>query len=169
MRRAIALTLVLVALGSGAASAHDHRPPGATMTGRGAEQEGRLITSCWIRGEELGGAAVCRQREMSFPEAVGTRPVVTIAFDTAAEPRRVRVRAWSSLRANGRPRRPARRLDAIVEQGPDGWGSRVELPPREGTWYLEVKGVWPDARFPESTQFAVWTFVAVTGESPRGA
>ena len=159
--RILATSLVLVICLGGAADAHDHRPPSATFRSGKVEQDGIRITSCWVRGTKTAGA-VCSERTTSFPlpVEVRSRPEDMVTFGTDREPERVRIRAWRRLRSNGEPRPPARVLDGTLEQLTDSWDVRFDLPDRPGTWYLEVKGVWPDARFPEDQEFAVWTFAA---------
>jgi hypothetical protein len=137
--------------------AHDHAAPDATLHASAGRQEGLRITSCWIKGKRVGGAALCRQEETSFPDPIDAGATATVAFETSREPKRVRIRAWRRLRMNGEPRPPARRLQGVVKQRPAGWRVAFETPVRTGTWFLEVKGVWADARFPESEQFALWT------------
>ena len=163
LRRSFGIAVVLALMAVDPATAHDHKPPGATLRSGRVEQEGIRVTSCWIKGKELGGAAFCAQREMAFPEPVDTRATATISFETAREPSRVRVRAWRRLKPNGMPRRPSRRLEVVLEESKGAWEAAIDLPPRAGTWYLQAKGVWPDARFPDSKQFALWTFAVRTG------
>jgi hypothetical protein len=163
----IALLLVAISVVAGLsvapAAAHDHTPPKVTLEAGNAEQPGTLISSCWIRGKDLGGAALCRQTETTFPEPVDARrPEATLDLRREAEPRRVRLRAWRRLRPSGEPRAPAKRLDVELGQLQGVWLASFTLPRRPGTWYLEAKGVWPDRAFPDSEQFGVWTFAVRT-------
>ncbi len=160
MRTTAGLSLVALLIGLAApARAHDHAPPETILRIGNADQEGILVLSCWIRGKDLDGASVCRQRETSFPEALETtKRTAVLDLGTSTEPARLRLRAWRRLRPNGEPRRPTRRLVVGLEDGDGGWLAGFALPQRPGTWYLEAKAVWPDRSFPENEQFGVWTF-----------
>ncbi|MGH2686926.1 MAG: hypothetical protein ACRDJP_15795 [Actinomycetota bacterium] len=150
---------VAASIPPGIASAHDHAPPDAVLQTRRSHRQGTRISSCWIRGTRLGGAALCTQEETSFPRPIDAPAgLATIVFDTRREPLRVRLRAYRGLRANGEPARPAKRLDVVPEPTPKGWILSFDLPRRHRDWFLEAKGVWTDANFPEDEQFAVWTF-----------
>ncbi len=158
-RRLLLAAAIAASVPPGIAAAHDHAPPEAVLETRRDHRDGIRITSCWIRGTQLGGAALCTQQETSFPEPIDAPAgEATIIFDTRREPSRVRLRAYRGLRANGEPRPPARRLELVPEPTPKGWILELELPTRHRDWFLEAKGVWPDINFPEDEQFAVWTF-----------
>ncbi|MDQ4005510.1 MAG: hypothetical protein M3135_04300 [Actinomycetota bacterium] len=151
--------MIASSLPAGPASAHDHAPTDAVLETKRDHRQGIRIASCWIRGTESGGAALCTQEKTSFPEAIeAPAGAAEVVFKTRREPARVRLRAYRRLRADGEPQRPAKRLEVVPEPTPKGWLLAFELPIRHPTWFLEVKGVWPDANFPESEQFAVWTF-----------
>jgi hypothetical protein len=148
---------IMASLSPGIAAAHDHAPPDAVLETKRAHREGVRIASCWIRGSDE--AARCTEEETSFPAPIDARAgEASIAFRTRREPTRVRLRAYRGLRANGEPARPAKRLEVVPEPTPKGWVLRFDLPARHRDWYLEAKGVWTDANFPEDEQFAVWTF-----------
>ena len=158
LRLAAASASILAALVPATALAHDHRPPDAEIRTRGDHEPGRLVTSCWIRSSEKGGTT-CRQMERTFPEPLESRgATVSIAFDSPREPRRVRLRGWRQVPASGRPDYRVRRLEGDLRPGGRGWVAALDLPGRRGHWFLEAKGVWTDARFPNNEQFGVWTF-----------
>ena len=154
--RSVVTASVLAALIPAPALAHDHRPPDAEIRTRGDHEPGRLVTSCWIRSSQKGGAT-CRQTERTFPEPLEARgATLSLAFDTPREPLRVRLRGWRKV-PSGPPDHRVRRLEGELRPEGRGWVAALDLP-RRGQWFLEAKGVWTDATFPNNEQFGVWTF-----------
>ena len=157
IRMLLLAAAIVASFPPGIAAAHDHAPPDAVLQTRQAHRDGTRIASCWIRGSKR--AAICSQKETSFPEPIDAPGgAAVIIFQTRREPVRVRLRAFRGLRTNGEPARPARRLAVVPEPTPRGWVLQFDLPTRHRDWFLEAKGVWTDATFPDNEQFAVWTF-----------
>ena len=146
------------------ASAHDHRPPQATLRVGGFPWRGRLINLDWVRRTDDGKCVERhRRRELIFgspaPAEVGHYDVRLRLLS----PRRPRLRIWSwalvdsERKPVGPPEVVSYELEPLSRQGRTlGWEAVFRVTVIQHR-YLAVRARWPDREGCDETQRILWT------------
>ncbi len=176
MRRiAAALSLFLVVIPE-VASAHDHRPPRATLRIAGETQTGSRYSDGWIKTANEPGMCMGTFGD-GFPRF--KRPLshqvgdeIAVRLHKSAVPMELSVHRWAEVDDDGAPKgspvpvpfalRPLLAGADIV-----AWDVVILPPVIDGHLYLGVDGYWADedgcGGFPDlGSQYALWTFHAVS-------
>lgn len=174
MKRLVTLILAGVAVAAGlpgGATAHDHRPPRATLVIGDVEQKGRPLHSAWMnRSSKRFCDFRIRHGLPAFPRPLeyATGDEVAIVLHKTAPPLEVTVEAWRQVDSAGRPKGASESIPSFVtpvvrSSETKAWQIRFVPPPTAPHLYLAVEAYWPDEEecsgAPDlGSQSAAWTF-----------
>lgn len=160
MRRVVlAITMLLVVVSASRSQADDHHPPRTTLrVGIDDEQQGILLSYCWIEASGDGFIERCADGPWRFPDTTSTPYGAQhrIRFWTTSLPTRLHGVAWA-LTDRGEPVGPPETIEISPIFRDGAWEGDLELPIPCRPYHLAVQGWWDDADG-FGQQDAMWTF-----------